>query len=187
MSSRNFRFLGKSIFFNFFGFLLIFLSINGCSGGGSSSSPGGGAPNQQTQTPPSLVSIAVTPLTPSIPLGVTKQFTATGTYSDGTSQNISSTVFWSSTPATVVTVDSSGLASGKTVGTATISASLDAISSPPTTLTITSAVLQSISVTPFSPSVAKGLTKQFTATGLYSDGSLHPLTKPALTWSSSPT
>jgi hypothetical protein len=38
-------------------------------------------------------------------------------------------------------------------------------------LTVTAATLQSIAVTPASPSIAKGLTQQFTATGTYSDSS----------------
>ena len=48
-----------------------------CGGGGGGSSPS-----------PSLSSITVTPANPSIPAGNTKQFAATGTYSNGTSQDI---------------------------------------------------------------------------------------------------
>lgn len=47
-----------------------------------------------TISPAVLVSIAVTPAIPTIPLGTNEQFTATGTYTDGSTQNITSTVQW---------------------------------------------------------------------------------------------
>jgi uncharacterized protein YjdB len=47
-----------------------------------------------TVTAATLSSIAVTPLTASVPIGLTQRFVATGTFSDGTSANISNTVTW---------------------------------------------------------------------------------------------
>ena len=49
-----------------------------------------------TVTAATLVSIAVTPANPSIAKGTTQQFTATGTYSDSSTANITSSVTWSS-------------------------------------------------------------------------------------------
>ena len=46
--------------------------------------------------------------------------------------------------------------------------------------------LQSIAVTPANPSVAKGMTQQFTATGTYSDNSTQNLTS-QVTWASATT
>ena len=46
--------------------------------------------------PAVLVSVAVTPANPSIAKGASQQFSATGSYSDGTTQNLSSTVAWAS-------------------------------------------------------------------------------------------
>ena len=43
-----------------------------------------------------LVSIAVTPANPSIALGTNQQFTATGTYTDGSTLNLTGSVTWSS-------------------------------------------------------------------------------------------
>jgi hypothetical protein len=43
-------------------------------------------------TPAILSSIAVTPANPSVPEGITQQFAATGTYSDGTSFDITTQV-----------------------------------------------------------------------------------------------
>ncbi len=53
-------------------------------------------------------------------------------------------------------------------------------------LTVTAATLQSIAVTPANPSIAKGATQQFTATGTYSDGTTQNLTS-TVTWSSATT
>jgi hypothetical protein len=130
-----------------------------------------------------LQSIAVTPASPSIAKGLTKQFTATGTYSDGSTQNLTSQAAWqSATPATA-TITGAGLATGVAVGTSAITASLDGVTSPADVLTVTAAKLKSIAATPASPSIAKGLTKQFTATGTYSDGSTKNLTG-KVTWKS---
>ena len=51
------------------------------------------------------------------------------------------------------------------------------------TLTTASAALSSIAVTPANPTIAKGLTQQFTATGTFSDGTTQDLTSP-VTWAS---
>ena len=48
-------------------------------------------------------------LTPSIANGTTQQFTATGTYSDGSSQNLTASVNWESQNTAVATVDAAGL------------------------------------------------------------------------------
>ncbi len=130
-----------------------------------------------------LQSIAVTPSNPSVAKGLTQQFTATGTYSDGTTQNIANQVTWVSATPAVSTISTSGLASALAVGTSTISATLGALVSGSTVLTVAAAVLQSIAVTPSNPSVAKGLTQQFTATGTYSDGTTQNLAN-QVTWAS---
>ncbi len=134
---------------------------------------------------PVLVSMAVTPANPSIAAGDTEQFMATGTYSDGSTQNLTSTATWASSAPGVATITAGGLATGVKAGASTISATLNSITGS-TTLTVTAAVLVSIAVTPANPSIAVGTTLQFTATGTYSDGSTQNLTSTA-TWSSSAT
>ena len=135
-----------------------------------------------TVTAASLTSIAVTPANPSIAAGTTKQFTATGTFSDKTSQDISSQVTWSSATPAVATIASRGLATGVAVGTSTISASLSGQTGS-TLLTVTAATLSSIAVTPASPSIAAGTTKQFTAIGTYSDKTAQDISS-LVAWSS---
>src|ERR1022692_1334149 len=139
-----------------------------------------------TVTPAILVSIAVTPAIPAIPLGTTQPFTATGTYSDGSMQNISGTVQWSSDTPAVATISnaagSQGVASSAGQGTATITASVGTVSGS-TTLTVTSAALFSLAITPVTPALALGTTQPFTATGTFTDGSTQNLTSTVI-WSS---
>jgi len=128
-----------------------------------------------TGTAPSLVSISVTPAAPSVAAGHTEQFTATGTYSNGTKQNLTSTASWTSSATTIATVSSGGLATSLAQGTATITATSGTITGT-ATLTVTAVVLASIAVTPGTASVAAGYTQQFTATGTYSNGTTQNLT-----------
>ena len=72
--------------------------------------------------------MAVTPINPIITGTNTQQFTATGTYTDGTTSNLTSSVTWASSAAGVATINSSaGLATGVAPGTATISAVLGGV------------------------------------------------------------
>jgi uncharacterized protein YjdB len=140
-----------------------------------------------TVTAATLVSLAVTPPNPSIAKGLNQQFAATGTYSDNTTQDLTASAAWSSSNNTIATISSAvgteGLANGATPGTVTITATIGAVVGT-TQLTVTSATLVSIQVTPPTPSIAKGTTQQFTATGTYTDSTTQDLTALA-TWSSS--
>lgn len=77
---------------------------------------------------PTLTSIAVTPTNPTIQAGAAQQFTATGTYSGGSTQNITSQVTWASSNTGTATISGSGLANGVAAGTTTISATQGAVS-----------------------------------------------------------
>ncbi|MDW5265028.1 MAG: Ig-like domain-containing protein, partial [Edaphobacter sp.] len=85
--------------------------------------------------PPVLASIAVTPMNPSLVIGQTQQFTATGTYSDGSTQNITSSATWSSANVSGATISSAGLATAIATGSTTIHAVSGSISGS-ATLTI---------------------------------------------------
>jgi hypothetical protein len=86
-------------------------------------------------TAPALTSIAVTPVNPTITLGTTSQFTATGTYADSTTRDITAQVTWSSSSTATATITSAGLASGVAAGTTAISAKQGTITGS-TTLTV---------------------------------------------------
>jgi uncharacterized protein YjdB len=131
----------------------------------------------------SLSSLAITPADGSVPVGVTQQLTATGTFSDGTSHDVTGLVTWSSSDPSVATISTSGLATGVALGRATVTATFGALSGS-TTLTVNSAALSSLSVAPANPSIPAGVTRQFTATGSYSDGTSHDITG-LVAWGSS--
>lgn len=137
-----------------------------------------------TVSPAVLVSITVNPSNPSIPVGNTQAFTANGTYSDGSQQDLTGSVTWGSSNPTVATIDSTGLATSWSIGTATIGATLNTISGY-TTLTVTPVPpsLVSINVTPANPTVFIGQNQQFDAMGTFSDGSQQDITSSVL-WSS---
>jgi uncharacterized protein YjdB len=134
-----------------------------------------------------LVSIAVTPATASIAVGATQQFSAQGTYSDGSKADVSSTVSWTSTSTATATVNSAGLAKAVATGSSNVTATLNSISGT-AALTVTAPVktLASIAVTPGTASIAVGATQQFSAQATYSDGSTADVTSTAA-WASTNT
>jgi acetyl esterase/lipase len=134
---------------------------------------------------PALSAIAVTPGTASLPAGVTQQYTATGTFTDGSTLDISNTVTWSTGSASTATVTASGLVTAVGPGGTTVKAAQGSVSGS-TGLTVTGTALAAIAVTPAIPAVPLGLTQQLSATGRYSDGSSHDITG-VVSWSSSST
>ncbi len=139
-----------------------------------------------TVTPATLVSIAVTPATPSVAVGAQQQFVATGTYTDSTTQTITNTVTWSSTSTGVATISGTGLATVVGAGSTTIQAVLSGKTGS-TVLTGNSVTLNSIAITPTNPTLSSiGATQQFSATATYSDASNSDITS-TCAWSSSAT
>src|SRR5262249_47472528 len=80
-----------------------------------------------------------TPAGPSISKGLTQQFTATGTYTDNSTQSLTGQVTWASGTISVATISSTGLATGVSAGTSGITTALGGITSPSDTLTVTAA------------------------------------------------
>lgn len=141
-----------------------------------------------TVTNAALTAIAVTPASVSIAKGLQQQFVATGSYTDGTTHNITSEVTWSSSDSSVASIsnandDSKGLATAAALGNVAIQASQGSISGA-SHLTVTAAALQSIAVTPDTASIPKGAQQQFQATGTYTDGTTRNVTG-EITWASS--
>jgi hypothetical protein len=114
------------------------------------------------------------------------QLKAVGTYSDATTQDISASVTWSASPGGIVAVSHSGLATGKAIGAATITAVLNTVSAMDT-VAVVAPTLNSISITPSEASIPLGENQQLFATGTYNDGSTQDLTSSVLWASSDPT
>lgn len=88
---------------------------------------------------PTLSTITVTPGDQRIAIGTTQQFTATGTYSDGSTQNLTSQVLWNSSDINVIAVSITGVVTAYSPGTAVITATLNGITGS-TNLTATEGV-----------------------------------------------
>lgn len=129
-----------------------------------------------------LQSIALTPPTPSVAAGLSLTLIATGTFSDGSTLDLTSSANWSSNLNALATV-SQGVVTGRAAGLAVISASQSGVTGS-VSFTVTAGVLQSLQVTPANTARPKGLPQQFTATGVFSDASVQDLTG-AVTWASS--
>lgn len=145
---------------------------------------------QSPPPPPSLVSIVVTPASPSLNIPLSLGFIATGTYSDGSQQNLTATVAWVSgntAHAILGALSSTQAVQCIAAGTSVISATQSGVTGNTTLTCVAPApTLSSIAVTPASPSVVITGTINFIATGTYSDGSKKDVTTVA-TWNSATT
>jgi len=134
-----------------------------------------------------LTSIHVTPQSSTIPATIDLQFTATGTFANGDTQDLTAAAIWTSSSSSFATISNAqgsiGRATGVAPGTATISAVFSGQVGT-ATVTVTNATLNSIAVTPASASISAGASQQFNASGTFSDGSVIGITGQAA-WISS--
>ncbi len=122
--------------------------------------------------------------------GTTTQLTATGTYSDGSTEDLTDQATWASSLTRVAKVDQDagthGLLSALAAGTSKVTAALGSVTSPGFTVTVSSAKLSSLAFDQTEPTVSVGQTLQLTATGTFADGSTQNLTRD-VAWSSGDT
>ncbi|MBU5614015.1 DUF3443 family protein [Geomonas azotofigens] len=115
----------------------VLVALVGCGGGGKKG--------------PALTSITVTPTNSTLSVGTTWRFTATGTYSDNSTRDITNLVSWSSSSEAVATISNAsgtkGLITAVSVGTATVRATLGAVTGT-TGLTTTPASSPTANVMP---------------------------------------
>ena len=130
-----------------------------------------------------VTSVSVTPANPGITVGATQQFTATATYTDGTTGNVTANgATWSSSAPSIATINSSGLATALAAGQATLTATYQGKNGS-ATLTSTAIPVTSLAVTPTSVDLVVGGTQQFIATATFANGTTGNVTSSA-TWSS---
>jgi Bacterial Ig-like domain (group 2) len=105
---------------------------------------------------PVLQSIAINPTAPQVNVGQTQSLQLFGTFDDGTRSQLTSGVGWSIVPTSVATITGTGSATltGVTSGSATITASAQALSATANATVIGN--VSSISVSPTSGSVTIG-------------------------------
>jgi hypothetical protein len=128
-----------------------------------------------TAAAPTLTRVTLSPSSATIPTGTARQFTVTGTYSDGTTRTPSAT--WSATGGSITT--SGNYTAGTVLGNFRVIVSSGG-KADTSAITISSADLTSLSISPSTASLAPGATQQFTASGTWSNGST---LAPVVTWS----
>ncbi len=142
-----------------------------------------------TVTAAQLVSIAITPANPSLPAGTTQALSATGTYSDASTLDLTTTVVWSSASAGVATVSNAtgarGTVTAVAMGTTNVTATLGSVSGT-TVVTVSAPTPKQIVVAPIASSVRVGQTVRYTAIAILSNNTQRDVTQGA-TWSSSDT
>jgi uncharacterized protein YjdB len=132
-----------------------------------------------------IVGLTISPVNGSIQPDSTQQFTATGSYYDSTTGDVTPETTWTSSDPAIASINSEGLASGVSPGVVTISADCQSyVIHTHLTISRSAATLSSIAVTPPESNLQAGNTQQFTATGTYSNGMRSVITSSA-TWSSS--
>jgi len=133
-----------------------------------------------------LTGIQISPSTAealAVPVGHDLQLTATATFSDGATADVTALVTWgSSDPSFAV---SNGLASAVAPGTAVITASDPGSTySANVSLSALGADLDTLTISPIDPTILVGLSLQLSADGLLTDGSIADYTG-SVWWSSS--
>ena len=130
-----------------------------------------------TTTAAALAELWLSPANASVAPGGTQAFTAMGTYTDGSSAPVPTpSLSFSSENVNVATVNAEGVAAALAGGTTNIRVASGSIASPPAVFKVVVPTPQSITITPALPSIAKGGTQQFIATGSYDDGTTKDVT-----------
>lgn len=138
-----------------------------------------------------LLRLEIAPATQTIAAGTTTQLRATGVYSDGNSFDVTEQAQWQSANTNSVAVSNNGGSKGLVTGSSpssgpvTVTATLDEATAA-SAVTVTAATVRLIQVSPDSGPLPRGLTRQLTATAVYTDNSSQDITSTA-TWVSSDT
>ncbi len=96
--------------------------------------------------------------TANVEQGQSLQFTAKGTFSNGTVEDPLTNVLWNSDNPTVASIDPNGLVTGNSGGIAKIMASRDGVDSPETTLTVSQTGATITNFTPKSSPIGESIT-----------------------------
>ena len=134
-----------------------------------------------TITPVPVESVSIAPSSASLVIGSTVQLSATTKDASGNTLT-GRTVTWSTSDASIASVDANGLVTAHATGTATITATSETKSAT-AQVTVTQAPVATVAVSPAGVRMALNGTTQLTATT--SDASGRVLTGRAVTWSSS--
>lgn len=128
-----------------------------------------------------LASLEIAPGVASIGAGMVQPFTATGTFTDLSTQDLTTQVSWTSSSPAVATIAAGGLATARAGGTTTIEASFGGISDA---AELAVRALVSLSISPAAPQLPRSADQPMVATGTFADASTGDIST-AVAWSSS--
>ena len=101
-----------------------------------------------TVGPPNLTSLSVSPSGSDIVAGTSEQLTATGSYSDSATENLSSVVNWSSSNTAAATVVPGGVVTGVAKGSSVLTASTGSVSNSATVTVVSQLAIDTTSLPP---------------------------------------
>ena len=132
-----------------------------------------------TVTSPTLTAIALKPATWTPNVGGSQAFVATGTYSDGSTADVTLSATWSSTNAAAVSVSNAAGAKGQAtalgLGTAQVQATLSGVTGS-ANVTVSASPLVGINITPDTLALVLGLKGSLVATAVYQNGTMQVVT-----------
>lgn len=135
-----------------------------------------------TITDAELVSLVISPSKSTIAKGNSQSYEVIGQYSDGSYKDLTSQATWQSSDNTIAYISSPSMAFGAKTGTAQITATVQS-KQVTAKLTVTTAEITRIAVTPTSLSIAKGHSGQLSVTAYYTDSTSADVTQTA-SWQS---
>ena len=134
-----------------------------------------------------ITSLAIAPTNATVAPGVTQQYTATATYGNSTTGDVTGKVTWSTIQTSIATITSGGLLTGVALGNTTVRAQSGSVIAN-TGVTVTTKQVASVTIAPLTQTLSLSLgptTVQFTATATYRDGSTGDVTAVS-TWNALP-
>jgi len=140
-----------------------------------------------------LQNIVISPSNPSISLGMTQAFSATGTYSDGSTQDITESLLWNTSDSQIATISNysnsptpAGQATTSywgTTGSTVVSAGLQNVMAT-TTLTVSEPKIVALSIEPAVATLAPGKQAVFEVYQVYDNGARYYSLQGLFNWTS---
>jgi len=134
---------------------------------------------------PLLTRIDLSPANVTMPVGLTQTVRATAVFSDTTTEDVSSTVTWTTGNGAVATVTSTGAVTGVAPGNTTLTATSGNVTAT-AGVRVDPLQLTRLVVNPSSATIPKGAVQAFNATGTFNNNSTRDVTQ-EVTWTSTNT
>jgi Bacterial Ig-like domain (group 2)/Kelch motif len=132
-----------------------------------------------------MTSVSVSPAALNVAKGITSQFVATASYTDGSKADISASVTWSIGNSNVGSITSTGSVSAIELGATSVVATYGSLNGS-TSYTVTGPVIQNLEIYSVAPYTGVGRTESMMAIAAYSDGRKVDATNSVVWESSSP-